>query len=172
MSRLVHPYDPRWPRQFAAEADRLREVFGASARRIEHIGSTSVPGMLAKPVIDILVELDRLDAADAAAEALTRRGYDVMGENGIQGRRYFRRRDAAGNRACHVHAFRSGDAHLHRHLAFRDFLRAHPGKARAYSDLKAQLTAKGDIERKAYQAAKSAFVSELEAEALIWAKTR
>jgi GrpB-like predicted nucleotidyltransferase (UPF0157 family) len=134
---------------------------------LHHIGSTSVPGLAAKPIIDMLAEVPTLDALDAASAKLDALGYEAMGAFGIEGRRYFRKTDPAGRRTHHLHAFERGSPHLVRHLAFRDYLRAHPEKAAAYGALKLALLEDGGS-RETYQDAKAPFVAEIEREALAW----
>jgi GrpB-like predicted nucleotidyltransferase (UPF0157 family) len=168
MPVIICPHDPEWATQFAVEAAALAEAFGANALAIEHIGSTAIPDILAKPVIDILVEVADLDAVESTTPRMAALGYQARGAYGIEGRRYFCKSDAGGTRTHHVHVFEAGQAHARRHLAFRDYLRAHPEKAAAYSQLKAELTRAGKLDRKAYQAAKADFVAGLEAEAEAW----
>jgi len=95
-------------------------------------------------------------------------GYEVMGPFGIPGRRFFRKFDGAGTRTHHVHIFQKGSAHVARHLAFRDFLIAHPQKAQEYSQMKADLTRDGDISREDYLDGKDPFIKETERQALAW----
>lgn len=161
---LVVPHDPAWASAFATESRRITRALGPNLLDVYHIGSTSVPGVLAKPIIDMLAIVAGLSALDAAAPALAAQGYQVMGEFGITGRRYFRKDDAAGRRTHHLHAYARGSPHIARHLAFRDYLRAHPGKAADYSALKQRLAADPDL----YVEAKAPFVLATEAEALAW----
>jgi GrpB-like predicted nucleotidyltransferase (UPF0157 family) len=163
----VVPHDPSWSEAFAAERGLLRSALGDAALAIHHIGSTSVPGLAAKPILDILVEapnLRALDARDAAMEAL---GYEPMGEFGIPGRRYYRK--GGDDRTHHVHAFATDDPGLARHLAFRDYLGAHPDVVAEYAALKQRVaaTCEDDIER--YMAGKDAFIQRVEAAAVEWA---
>jgi GrpB-like predicted nucleotidyltransferase (UPF0157 family) len=168
MTAVVVPHDPAWAGAFAQEAEALQDAFGATAVRVEHVGSTSIPGILAKPVIDILVAASDLGAVDRLTGALRALGYEAKGEYGIAGRRYFRKSNAAGVRTHHVHVFRDGVPEIARHLAFRDYLRAHPGIARVYSDLKADLTAGQGRNGRDYQDAKSDWIARTEADALAW----
>lgn len=164
----VVPHDPDWARAFAAEAAAIEAAVGAPHITLHHIGSTAVPGILAKPVIDLLGEVASLTALDAASEKLEALGYEALGANGIEGRRYFRKRGPDGERTHHLHVFETGSPHVARHLAFRDYLRAKPEVARAYSDLKAQLTRDPHAPRDAYIDGKSPFVLETEKAALDW----
>jgi GrpB-like predicted nucleotidyltransferase (UPF0157 family) len=165
---LVVPYDPQWPREFEREADEVRDALGATLLAIHHIGSTSIPGIHAKPVIDMLAVVADLAQLDARSDEMRRLGYQAMGEFGIAGRRYFRRDDAAGRRTHQLHAFADGSPHVTRHLAFRDFLRAHPEPARAYGELKRKLAAARPDDIEAYMDGKDALIKEMERQALAW----
>lgn len=127
-------YDESWESDFRREAALLREALGGVLLEVHHIGSTAVPGLAAKPVIDILLEVVSLEAMDGRAEEMIALGYRPRGENGIAGRRYYQRGDA--NRTHQVHAYVRGDAHIRRHLAFRDYLRTHGDIADEYARIK------------------------------------
>ncbi len=163
----VVPYDPSWPTRFEAEAQRIRAALGDTAIAIHHIGSTSVPGLHAKPIIDTLVEVTELGALDAKSARMQALGYEAKGEFGIPGRRYFRRDDEHGERTHQAHAFADG-SQVKRHLAFRDYLIAHPGVARDYVELKQRLAAEFPNDGTAYWAGKDSFIKHHEAEALKW----
>lgn len=165
---LVVPYDPDWPEHFAAERERLAAAFAEVAAAIHHVGSTSVPGLSAKPVVDVLVEGVTLDALDAAAPRVEAIGYVARGEYGIEGRRYFVG-TPEGRPRFHVHAFERGHWRAERHLRLRDFLRAHPADAGRYGALKARLAVEHAGDRAAYQEAKAGFVEELQERAARWA---
>ncbi len=169
MSRFtVVPHDPAWARAFAAEAAAIEAAIEGVPIVLHHIGSTAIPGILAKPVIDLLGEAASLAALDAACGKLTALGYEALGANGIEGRRYFRKMGPDGERTHHLHVFERGSPHVERHLAFRDYLRAMPDVSRAYSDLKAALTRDPDTARGAYIEGKAPFVLETEKAALDW----
>jgi len=165
----VEPHRASWARDFAVEAEKIGVALGPVLRALHHIGSTAIPGIYAKPIIDILAEVTELKALDRRDDEMRALRYEAMGEFGIPGRRYFRKNDERNARTHQIHAFAVGSPHLERHLAFRDFLVAHPERARAYSDLKQRLVAacRGDLE--AHVAGKDAFVKEAEREALRWA---
>lgn len=163
----VEPYDPRWPDLFAQEATVIGEIAPECICGIHHIGSTAVPGLAAKPVIDLMLEvtdLTWLDQFDREMEVL---GYVVKGEFGIPGRRFYLK--GLWERTHHVHAFRKASSGSMRHLALRDYLRAHPQEAAAYGALKAKNAAKFRHDNDGYCAAKHEFVSSLEQRALQWA---
>ena len=165
----VEPHRDSWSRDFEIEAFRIRDALGSALNALHHIGSTAIPGIYAKPIIDILADVTSLEAADEHLHEMQALGYESMGEFGIPGRRYFRKNDGGESRTHQIHAFAHQSPHLERHLAFRDYLIAHPEKAHAYSELKRSLvqTCNGDIE--AYMDGKDAFIKDVEHEALVWA---
>jgi GrpB-like predicted nucleotidyltransferase (UPF0157 family) len=160
--------DPAWPEQYRDEAEVLSLRFSAAMIDVQHIGSTSVPGLIAKPVIDILLVVHDLAQVDAQADELRRAGYEYLGEHGMPGRRYLRRVDAAGRHTHHIHVFAQGSSHIRRHLAVRDYLRAHPAERDAYAAVKQTLMGQVGRDRKRYQSGKDAFVEQLEVRALDW----
>lgn len=166
----VAPYDPAWPRQYAAEARLLRLVFGDALVAIHHIGSTAIPGCYAKPVIDIMPLVREIGAVDACNPVMQALGYRALGEFGIPGRRYFPK--GGTYRTHHVHVFEDGDPQAERHLALRDYLIAYPQKARAYSDLKRRLAAVYPTDMDAYVAGKDELIKQLETEAIEWRSQR
>jgi len=168
---VIELHCEEWKDDFAREAANVRVALGSVLRAIHHIGSTAVLGLRAKPVIDMLADVDCLATLDARAESMVGLGYEVMGEFGIPGRRYFRKSNSAGTRTHHLHAFATGSPHIARHLAFRDYLRTHSVTAAEYGALKLRLasTCGGDME--AYIAGKEAFVQRVEQEALEWRAT-
>lgn len=169
MTEHVEPHDPAWAAAFAIEAGVVRASLGDILVDLHHIGSTAVPGILAKPVIDMIGGVTSLAELDRVGAALERLSYEAMGAYGLDGRRYFRKHNAAGRRTHHLHLYEAGSADIERHLRFRDYLRAHPLRARAYSDLKADIVAGDYGHGLPYAQAKSPFVQTLKAEALEWA---
>ncbi|PRY22707.1 GrpB-like predicted nucleotidyltransferase (UPF0157 family) [Aliiruegeria haliotis] len=165
--RIV-PHDPRWTEAFASEACALRRALGPTASGIHHIGSTAIPGIRAKPIIDILIETPALDELASRTSGMRALGYEAMGAFGIPGRLYYRKETPDGVRTHHVHAFAQGSEHARRHLAFRDYLIAHPEIARTYSDLKVALTQGGTTNADAYIDGKDPFIQRTEREALAW----
>jgi len=159
----VIEYDPRWPVRFDEERVRLAAAFGDDAALIEHIGSTSVPGLAAKPIIDVLVAARRFPLGSATIAAMEALGYEHSGEYGIPGRAYFRRLSPRP-RTHHVHAYAAGSDRITAHLLFRDYLRAHPAEAARYADVKREL-ARRQLDAVAFQSGKSAFIEELLARA-------
>ena len=168
----VIPHDPAWQGEFSAEAQRIRRALGKIVVRLHHIGSTAIPGLSAKPIIDLLLEVEEVAELDDRSADLQALGYEVMGEFGIPGRRYFRKNNASGVRTHQLHAFKADAAQVERHLAFRDYLIAHPAEAGLYSELKQKLaqTHPGDIE--AYMDGKDPFIKEHQARAIAWRSSR
>ena len=167
MQVRLSDYTPDWTQRFEEEARFLRSVFESEIVQLEHFGSTSVPGMKAKPVIDMMVIMRDIQAVNARNEQMAQLGYDVAGEWGIPGRRLLRK--GGEQRTHHIHFYESGNPQIARHLILRDYLREMPDEVRAYSDLKEQL-ASHFSETSGYSPAKRAFVSELEKRALAWAE--
>ena len=153
---LLTPYDPDWPQRYERMAAELRAHFGPAVLRLEHYGSTAVPGLPAKPVIDILMEVASFESAGPLLlPALTRPEWEFWWYNDHL---TFVRRDVPGGvRICHLHVAPAGHR-LWDGLAFRDYLRAHPETAREYAALKQSLAACHKTDREAYTNAKTAFV--------------
>jgi len=163
----VVPHDRRWAKEFQIESRRLEAIFGDNLISIHHIGSTAIPGILAKPIIDILVEVRDLSLVDAINEEMILRGYSPKGEFGIPGRRYFRK-GTDTHHTHHVHVFQTGDPNVERHLAFRDYLRTHPLEAQAYSRLKASLALRFHDDPDSYMDGKDGFMKKTEKKAIAW----
>lgn len=158
-----------WAAQAQGEALRLSDKLQGGAIRIYHIGSTSVSGLLAKPTIDLMVEVDALTLFDRVRQVLEAAGYEWWGDFGMQGRRLLVRIDPrSGNPILNAHGFATGSPHLTRHLAFREYLRAHADRARAYEaeKLRCQLLAGDD--RATFGKEKQAWVTAEEAVAIRW----
>jgi len=136
----VTDYDQAWPRRYEEEAPRVRAALGDEIVAVEHMGSTAVPGLAAKPVIDISVGLRRLELTPEQVAAMESIGYEYLGENNLPGRLFFRK-DEGGRRTHHVHVVEFDGEHWHRHRAFRDHLRAHPEEAKRYGAEKRRLAA-------------------------------
>ena len=135
---VVQPHDARWSRDFADISAEIREALGELALAIEHVGSTSVPGLPAKPIIDIDVVIRDYALFDAVASALKAIGYHHEGDLGIAGREAFGYEGKAHLRKHHLYVCPQDSAELKRHIAFRDYLRAHPDAAREYGRIKAE----------------------------------
>jgi GrpB-like predicted nucleotidyltransferase (UPF0157 family) len=159
---VVVPYDSRWPSLFREERDRLAEALSPLGARIEHIGSTAVPGLAAKPVLDILVGRRELSPVADYVAALAPLGYVHRGEQGVPGRDFFRRGDP---RAYNLHLVVRGVSLWRSYLLFRDALRANAQLAAEYAQLKTELAARHPDDREAYITGKAPFIAKvLEAE--------
>jgi GrpB-like predicted nucleotidyltransferase (UPF0157 family) len=135
-------HDPGWSALAEQEAARLREALGAVLIDVHHIGSTAIPGIVAKPVIDLIPVVRDLSSLDAARGKVEILGYVWRGEFGIAGRRFCLRDDPDdGRRLVQAHLFADGDPQIERHVAFRDYLRANPKIAAEYEALKIRLAA-------------------------------
>jgi GrpB-like predicted nucleotidyltransferase (UPF0157 family) len=155
---VVVDYDPVWPRIFEALRERVRAALGGLAVAVEHVGSTAVPGLGAKPIID----LDVVVAATDVPEAIRRLagiGYKHQGDLGISGRDAFEPPPDAPPH--HLYLCPPDGAELRRHLLFRDYLRTHPEAAREYEALKRSLTERLAGDREAYTEAKTGFIARI-----------
>ncbi len=153
----VVPYDAAWPTLYEAERARLASILAAHdvALQLEHTGSTAVPGLAAKPIIDILAGWKANDERTRAMRALETAGYAHRGEQGIAGRDFFRRGDP---RQYHLHLVRVGSTFWSDHLTFRDHLRHTPDAATAYAALKLALAERYSSDRGRYTDGKEEFV--------------
>ncbi len=167
---VVQPYRLQWVVAYERENALLCATLGGVVLAGHHIGSTAIPGMWAKPIIDILLVVSALDALDARDGDMVSLGYLPRGENGISGRRYYRK-GSDDVHTHHVHAFQMGHPEIARHLAFRDYMIAHPCEARAYSDLKRQLAARHSDDVDGYVAGKDAFIREMDRRAAAWRRS-
>ena len=154
---VVVPYDPAWPATFALLRDRIAAVLGELAVGIEHVGSTAVPGLDAKPIIDMDVVIRHDDDLPKVAARLATLGYAQLGDLGIIGREAFRA--TADLPRHHLYVCAAGAVTLQAHLSLRDALRADEGLARRYAALKRGLAERHRDERDAYSEGKSAFIA-------------
>ena len=169
MNVIVTEYNEQWAVNFKDEAKRLKEIFGGEIVEIHHFGSTSVPGLKAKPIIDIMPLVKDIKKSDSFNHKMMDLGYEPLGEFGIKGRRYFRK---GGDQRTHqIHIFQyDNDEEIDRHLAVRDFLRKHPEEAKQYGDLKENLAMKFPKDIESYIDGKNEYVKELEKKAIDWYK--
>ena len=163
----VVDYRPEWAAQFQEEADRLRGIIGDNLIEIHHIGSTAVPGLKAKPILDIMPVVKALEPMDCLNREFEALGYECMGEFGIPGRRYYRKGGDDRTHQIHLFSIQSREE-IRRHLALRDYLRTHPQAAAAYGELKHRLTARFPEDIEGYCDGKDPFVQSLEQVALHW----
>lgn len=163
------PHDPAWSVDAAAVADRLAAALGPVLLTVHHIGSTAIPGIHAKPILDLMpevIDLAGLDARRAAVEAL---GYQWWGDYGLPGRRYCTWADpATGRRRVQIHCYAQGSPEIVRHLAFRDYLRGDATIAVAYDREKERCRCLHPQDSHAYADCKGDWIRRTEAEALAW----
>ena len=164
----ICPYDPAWPSLFAALGVRLRDALGSVALRIDHIGSTSVPGLDAKPIVDVQVSVAAFDPVAAYRVPLEGLGLVFRSENSERTKRYFR--EAPGTRRTHIHVRRAGSWAEQFALLFRDYLRVHPEDCDRYADLKRRLARMLPDDRHAYTEAKIPFIWEVMSRADRWSQ--
>jgi len=160
-------YSPEWPLAFAEEAQRLRQLLGDELLTAHHIGSTSVPGLSAKPIIDLLPIVRSHAELDARTPSLETAGYRAWGELGLPGRRYFTK-DRDAYRTHNLHCYQAGDPAIERHLAFCAYLRSHADARREYEQLKRAVYAQHPADITAYNGGKDAWIKKMEGLALAW----
>jgi len=161
--------DESWEPMFELEKDRLEKLFGDLVIQVYHIGSTAIPNIYAKPIIDILIEVKDIEKVDKFNPGMRQLGYIPKGEYGIPGRRFFIKGTEV-NRTHHIHIFQQGDVEVGKHVNFRDYMRLHPDKAVAYSKLKRDLAQKYPEDITGYMSEKNDFIKKIEAEIMIWKK--
>jgi len=149
------PYEPNWPLLFLAEKERLFASLGNYILDVQHIGSTSIPGMPAKPILDIGVAVTNFEEAARCVPLMKQLGYQYKGENGIPRRHYFVKGDP---RTHHLHMLEIESEEWKHHLFFRDYLRANSASAQAYAKLKQELASQFASDRHAYQNGKDSFI--------------
>lgn len=171
LKRIVEvvPYQECWKDQFLKEAELLEEIFINEVKDIHHIGSTSIPGMSAKPVIDIMIVVNNIEQVDNHNEEMIKLGYKPLGENGIKGRRFFKK--GGLNRTHHVHVFEKRNSEVERHLLFRDYMISHNEVAQAYAELKEKLALTHREDMGSYIDGKDSFIKAIDKAAIIWDKT-
>jgi len=158
-------YDPSWPERALALANEVDVALGDLKGSIEHVGSTAIAGMVAKPIIDLMIGVETPSVIESVAARLRAVGWDDLGEAGVAGRRYFRRRLSE---AANLHLVQRGGEHWINNLALRDYLRAHPDEALTYGRLKQEIVMQGHRRLLAYSAHKGAHMSALVAKARRW----
>ena len=159
MKVRLSEFDSKWSKSYKDECDVMTRIFGDEIVSFEHFGSTSVPVMKAKPVVDIMIlvrDINQIDKFNAQLESI---GYDVAGEWGIEGRRLVRK--GGDNRSHHIHIYQHDHPEVYRHLVVRDYLMEKSEEVKTYSDFKERLASKYDDTRECSKAKKE-FVSELE----------
>ena len=159
-------YDPEWPLKYERERKAIAEILDGNGISIYHIGSTSVPGLAAKPIIDMMAVVRSLEKVDDARGKFSELGYECLGEFGIAGRRYFRK--GGDERTHQIHIFQADDwNNIGRHLAFRDYMRTHEKERAEYAKIKTALAQRFPYDIDGYCDGKDAFVREMEKRALL-----
>ena len=169
-SIIVSDYDSKWPTLFEQERTRIKNALGSFALAIEHMGSTAVPGLPSKPIIDLLVGVRSLEEAkERCIEPIEALGYIYVPAyaSWIPGELFFRK-GPPGPWTHHVHLMEPSHPRWEALLVFRDYLRAHPEAARAYADIKRALAASSKDDIEAYRTGKNVFVEETTAKARAW----
>ena len=161
------PHNPEWSQLADEEAKLILENLSITVIGIYHIGSTSVPGIKAKPIIDFVMEVKDLEDVIQSITVLEGLGYISKGEYGIPGRQFFTK-DTHGERSHHLHVFQTGHPDIERHLVFRDFLRANPEAAREYEKIKEKLAKRFPKASGSYTEAKSDFILSMDEVARYW----
>jgi GrpB-like predicted nucleotidyltransferase (UPF0157 family) len=164
----VVPYDADWPSRFQDIAIPIRRALGSVALRIDHIGSTAVPGLAAKPVIDVQISVASFEPLDNYRDPLQSLGYVFRADNPERTKRYFR--EAPTRPRTHVHVRRFGSWGEQYALLFRDYLRGHPTQAQRYADVKYRLASQFAGDRHSYTDAKQPFVWEIMGAADTWSQ--
>ncbi len=164
----VVPHDPTWRGAFETESKLIALALRDNVVAIHHIGSTAIPEIHAKPIIDMLVEVKDITKIDVQSSALEALGYEAMGEFGISGRRFFRKGNEAGIRTHHIHTFEVASPQIERHLAFRDYMISHPEAAQQYSELKRELANKYQDNIQGYMDGKDGFIKAMDLKAAKW----
>ncbi len=153
------PYETGWARLYEAERARLQAAVGEHVLDIQHVGSTAIPGIVAKPILDIAVAVHSFEAAYVCVAPIEALGYEYVGENGIPRRHYFVRRDPeTGQTLVHLHMNELDGPDWENQVLFRDYLLAHPEAAAEYATLKRDLAAQYPRDREAYTEGKAQFI--------------
>lgn len=166
----VVSYNSNWKEDYINESEKIQNIMDEEIVKTHHIGSTAIPGIYAKPVIDILIEVKDISNVDKYNKEMEKLGYISKGESGIKNRRFFLKGEY--NRTHHVHIFETGNSEVKRHLNFRDYMIAHPEDAKRYEELKKELSIKFRYDNKGYCNGKNAFIKEMAIKANEWSKTK
>ena len=157
---IIVDYNPAWPRLYEEERTRILNAIGGFIEDIQHVGSTSVPGLGAKPIIDIMIGIHKLSLVNKCVQPLQSLGYDYRGESGIPGRYYFRKplKALTSHRTHHIHMVKTNHDGWKRNILFRDYLLTHPEDSKQYEALKRALAKQFGSDREGYTDAKTEFI--------------
>lgn len=156
----VVPYNPLWPKMYEEEASLIKQALGTNCIEVHHIGSTAIPGLSAKPIIDIIPVVLNISEVDKATKSMENLGYEAKGEYGIPFRRYFQKSALA--RTHNVHIFEKNSAEIERHIFFRDWMRTHKDDRDAYAKLKITLAEKFPNDIDSYCLGKDTFIASID----------
>jgi GrpB-like predicted nucleotidyltransferase (UPF0157 family) len=163
------PHSQRWAEMAANEASRLKATLGDELVEVQHIGSTAIPGIMAKPIVDLLPIVRSIDRLDEMENLVRSLGYKWFGEYGLAGRRYCYLLDPTTLlRLFQLHCYQEGSTEIPRHLAFRDYVLAHPAMAREYEAEKIRAAAMRPDDVNAYNSEKNDWIKRIEKDALDW----
>ena len=165
----IESYNSEWPRIFRDLAGKLRDAIGSVALRIDHIGSTAIPGLAAKPIIDIQISVASFEPTDPYRRPLEELGFEYRDRDPQLTRRYFREPRSIAE-GTHIHVRLAGSFSEQLNLLFRDYLRCHAADAHAYAELKCQLAQKYRGDRPGYTEAKDSFIWDIMRRADKWAQ--
>jgi GrpB-like predicted nucleotidyltransferase (UPF0157 family) len=163
----VVPHDSEWKKKYEEEASIVRSILKKEILAIHHFGSTAIPGISAKPIIDILIEVYNIEKFDEYNNVMIEQGYIPKGESGIPKRRLFIK-GSEEFRTFHIHVFQKGDAEIIRLLKFRDYMISHPKDAQEYSNLKEELAQEYPENIDGYIDGKDAFIEKIDMKAKTW----
>lgn len=162
----VVPHNPEWNADFLKAREEITQVLCDEVICINHIGSTAIPGIYAKPIIDVLIGVKSIGKVDSYNDKMSEIGYYAKGEYGIAGRRYFVKGEP--KRTHHVHIFQIDDPQIDRHINFRDYMIAHPEEAKKYEELKKGLAEEHKYDANHYVNGKNSFIQSIDRKAQLW----
>lgn len=165
----LESHNPQWSEAFEEEALRLIDAFGEVIEGVEHIGSTAVEGLVARPVVDIMVGVAQLADIHTRVVKVTELGYDYFGEAGVPERLFFRKRTERDDGDFNISVVEHHGDHWVRNIAVRDYLRAHPEDAEVYGELKQEIVEEGHDTLLDYSDEKAKLLAELSGKAEEWA---
>jgi len=166
----VVPHNPKWHEEYLQEVEKIHSILHRETVDIHHIGSTAIPQIYAKPIIDILVEVTDINNIDKYNKDMEELEYIAKGEYGIVGRRFFLK--GVRKRTHHIHIFQTGNFEIKRHLAFRDYMIAHPQEAKHYDELKKELAKRFRYDIEGYCDGKKNYIKDVDKKAKEWSRKK